>query len=161
MKKQSINLFPLISKLYDEYELFNNNSCFSKINISPEISLNAFREKIINLIPRRAVFLMKDKEIDPSQEENFSVKEIAQKKIINFKFPIEDQSDTIKIEILLNGKHFIKKEIYLKIKLKYLKTNLKFDETYKIIYKGKALTENEEKQMTLDELCYKELKVFL
>jgi hypothetical protein len=45
--------------------------------------------------------------------------------------------------------------------LKYLKTNLKFDETYKIIYKGKALTENEEKQMTLDELCYKELKVFL
>ena len=148
MKKQSINLFPLISKLYDEYELFNNNSCFSKINISPEISLNAFKEKIIYLIPRRAVFLMKDKEI-------------GKKKIINFKFPIEDQSDTIKIEILLNGKHFIKKEIYLKIKLKYLKTNLKFDETYKIIYKGKALTENEEKQMTLDELCYKELKVFL
>jgi len=68
--------------------LFNNNSCFGKINISPEISLNDFREKIINLIPRRAIFLMEDEEIDPSQEENFSVKAIANQKIINFKFPI-------------------------------------------------------------------------
>jgi len=140
--------------------LFNNNSCFGKINISPEISLNDFREKIINLIPRRAIFLMEDEEIDPSQEENFSVKAIANQKIINFKFPIEDQNDPIEIEILLNGKHFIKKEFYLKIKLKYLRTNLKFDETYKLVYKGKTLSENEEKLMTLDELCYKELKVF-
>ena len=103
---------------------------------------------------------MEGKEIDPSKEENFSVKTIAKQNIINFKFPMEDKSDTIEIEIYLNGKTYIKKEFYLKIKLKYLRTNLKFDETYKIIYKDKALSEDEEKIMTLDELCYKELKVF-
>jgi polynucleotide 5'-kinase involved in rRNA processing len=60
----------------------------------------------------------------------------------------------------VNGKFSFQKEFYLLTKLKTLKTNLRFDETYKIIYKGKALSEDEEKQMTLDELCYKELKVF-
>ena len=60
----------------------------------------------------------------------------------------------------MNGKFSFQKEFYLLTKLKSLKTNLKFNEAYKIIYKGKALCEDEEKLKTLDELCYKELKVF-
>jgi hypothetical protein len=144
-----------------EYKLYNNNSLLAKKNISPELSLNDLREKNIDLIPKRAVFLMQDKEIDPSLEEKISVEKIAKHNIINFKSSIEDQSIPIEFEIFVNGKSYFKKEFYLLTKLKTVKTNLKFDETYKIIYKGKALTENEEKQMTLDELCYKELKVFL
>ena len=54
-----------------EYKLYNNNSLLAKKNISPELSLNDLREKNIDLIPRRAVFLMQDKEIDPSLEEKY------------------------------------------------------------------------------------------
>ena len=143
-----------------EYKLYNNNSWLAKKNISPELSLNDLREKNIDLIPRRAVFLMQDKEIDPSLEEKISVEKVAKHNIINFKSSIEDQSIPIEFEIFVNGKFSFQKEFYLLTKLKSLKTNLKFNETYKIIYKGKALCEDEEKLKTLDELCYKELKVF-
>ena len=52
----------------------------AKKNISPELSLNDLREKNIDLIPKRAVFLMQDKEIDPSLEEKISVEKIAKHK---------------------------------------------------------------------------------
>ena len=143
-----------------EYKLYNINSLLAKKNISPKISLNDLRENIIDLIPRMTVFLMEDKEIDPSQEEKIYVEKIAKDNIINFKSSKEDKNNPIEFEIFRNGNSYCKKEFYLLTKLKTLKTNLRFDETYKIIYKGKALSEDEEKQMTLDELCYKELKVF-
>jgi hypothetical protein len=102
-----------------EYKLFNNNSLFNTINISPEISLNDLREKIIDLIPRRTVFLMEDKEIDPSQEEKLLIKTVAKNNIINFQFPIEDKSNPIESEIFVNGKSYIKKAFYLSIQLKH------------------------------------------
>ena len=64
----------------------NNN--FSKIKINPEVSLNALREKIINLIPRRTVFLMNNTKLDPSKEEKIYVKDIAKQNIIEFEFPV-------------------------------------------------------------------------
>ena len=143
-----------------EYELLNNKSCIGKINICPEISLTELREKIMNMIPRRALFLNKDKIIEPDQEDNIKVKQIYKINYINLKYPIEDRTDTIDFEILLNGKSYIKKEFYLHIKLKSVRINLKFDKTYKFIFKGHLLPFEEESRMTLDELCYKELKVF-
>lgn len=64
----------------------NNN--FRKIKINPEVSLNVLREKIINLIPRRTVFLMNDTKVDPSKEYNIYVKDIAKQNIIEFEFPV-------------------------------------------------------------------------
>ena len=57
-----------------EYELYNDNSCFCKIKISPNLPLSDLREKIENLIPRRTLFLMKDRIIEPSTENNLQVK---------------------------------------------------------------------------------------
>ena len=143
-----------------EYELYNDNSCFCKIKISPNLPLSDLREKIENLIPRRTLFLMKDRIIEPSTENNLQVKAIAEQNMIKFKFPIEDKSETKELEIYVNCKFYIKKEFYLHIKLKFLRINLKFDDKYKFIYKGNILPLNDENKMTLDELCYKELKVF-
>lgn len=64
----------------------NNN--LRKIKINPEVSLNVLREKIINLIPRRTVFLMNDTKVDPSKEYNIYVKDIAKQNIIEFEFPV-------------------------------------------------------------------------
>ena len=143
-----------------EYELYNDNSCFCKIKISPNLPLSDLREKIENLIPRRTLFLKKDRIIEPSTENNLQVKAIAEQNMITFKFPIENKSETKELEIYVNGKFYIKKEFYLHIKLKFLRINLKFDEKYKFIYKGNILPLNDENKMTLDELCYKELKVY-
>ncbi len=44
--------------------------------------------------------------------------------------------------------------------MKEIQTNLKFNELYSIIYKGNPLSIEEEKKINLDELYYKELKVF-
>ena len=143
-----------------EYELLNNKSCIGKINICPKISLTELREKIMNMIPRRALFLNKDKIIEPSQEDNIKVKQIFKINSINLKYPVEGLNDTVDLEIFLNGKSYIKKEFYLNIKLKSVRINLKFDKTYKFIFKGNLLPFEEESRMTLDELCYKELKVF-
>ena len=143
-----------------EYELYNNNSLICKLKIFPELSLDLLREKIIKLIPRRTSFINKDKKIEPSLEDKITVKEIAIDKKIYLEFPIEDRNDTMEFEIYLNGKSYIIKEFYLHIKLKYVRINLKFDKSYKLCYKGKYLTSAEENQISLDELCYKELKVY-
>ena len=71
-----------------EYELHYRNNNFRKIKINPEVSLNVLREKIINLIPRRTVFLMNDTKVDPSKEYNIYVKDIAKQNIIEFEFPV-------------------------------------------------------------------------
>lgn len=49
-----------------EYKLFNENANISEIKICPDSTLNELREKYINLIPRRTVFLMKNKKIEIS-----------------------------------------------------------------------------------------------
>ena len=68
--------------------MHNRNNNFGKIKINPEVSLNVLREKIINLIPRRTVFLMNDTKVDPSKEYNIYVKDIAKQNIIEFEFPV-------------------------------------------------------------------------
>ena len=122
--------------------------------------MDILREKIINKIPRRTSFLNKDIKIEPSEEEKYTVKEIAQNKKIYLEYPIEDPSDTMEFEIFLNGKSYIKKEFYPHIKVKYVRINLKFDQTYKLCYMKGFLSPDEENVITLDELCYKELKVY-
>ena len=144
-----------------EYELHNRNNNFGKIKINPEVSLNVLREKIINLIPRRTVFLMNNTKLDPSKEEKIYVKDIAKQNIIEFEFPVEDKNETMEIEIFLNGKPYIKKEYYLHIKLKFLRINLKLDKLHRFLFKGKILSTDQENQITLDELCYKEPKCLL
>lgn len=143
-----------------EYKLCNNNSSFGIIKICPEITLNELREKIINLIPRRSLFLMKDEKIQPSKEKSVLVKNIAENDIIKFEIPIEDKNEPIELEIYLNEKLYIKKEFYIKIKLKNVRINLKFDKTYKFVFKEKILSDDEENKMTLDEYCDKEFKIF-
>lgn len=143
-----------------EYELLNNENKVGKIKVYPGISLTELREQIIKLIPKRTQFLNKETKIDPSQEDNITVEEISENNKINLSYPVEDLTDSMELEIFLNGKFYIKKEFYLHIKLKSLRINLKFDETCKLIYKGEILPIEEESKMTLNELCYKELKVF-
>ena len=65
------------------------------------------------------------------------------------------------MEIFLNRKFYIKKEFYLHIKLKFLRINLKFDKSYKFIFMKNILSIDGENKMTLDDLCYKDLKVYL
>ena len=65
-----------------EYELLNNKSCIEKIKICPEISIIELKDKIMNLIPRRTLFLNKDKIIDASQEDNIEVKQIIKNIVI-------------------------------------------------------------------------------
>ena len=142
-----------------EFEVVNNDKKICKKKLSPEMSLTNLRDKIEKLIPRRTIFLNNKKKIKPSEEDSITIKNIANNKSIYIEIPEEDKSDTMEIEIHLNGKYYIKKEFYISIKLKTFRNNLKFDETYKIIFKGNPLTIEEENDMTLDELCYKELKV--
>lgn len=81
-------------------------------------------------------------------------------KSIYIEVPVEDKKDTMEIEIYLNGKICVKKHFYTTIKLNAVRNNLKFEHSYKIVFKDKTLTNEEENNMTLDELCYKEFKVF-
>lgn len=143
----------------NEYEIINNDIHVCKIKISPEMTLEDLREKIHKLIPRRALFLKNEEKIEPSKEDTIAIKAIADQKLIYIEAPKEIKGDTMEIEIFLNGKTYIKKDFYITIKLKSFRNNLKLDHSYKIIFKGKPLTIEEENNMTLDELCYKELKV--
>ena len=145
----------------EEYEIKSNNIVYDKIKINPEENLTALREKLINIIPKRSVFLEKGKEIPPSKEDKIIIKNIADKNIISFNFSKEDEDGTMVVEFFLNGESYRKKEFFLKTKLKTLKVHLGLDETYKFIFKGKLLPIDEENKMILDELCYKESKAFL
>ena len=124
------------------------------------MTLTELREKIYKFIPRRSVFSNNENKIDPSKEDFTIIKNIEVNKSIYIEIPVEDKKDTMEIEIYLNGKIYIKKHFYTTIKLKSLRSNLKFDHSYKIVFKNKTLTIEEENNMTLYELCYKELKVF-
>ena len=143
-----------------EYKLFNENANIAEIKICPDSALNELREKYINLIPRRSAFLMKNKKIPISDEDKIPIKNIAEGNKIKLDVPKEDRSETSELEIFLNGKSYLKKEFYLHIKLKSLRINLKFDKAYKFIFRDKILSFDDENTMTLDELCYKELKVY-
>ena len=92
-----------------EFEVVNNDKKICKINISPEMSLTNLRDKIENFIPRRTIFLNNGKKIKPSEEDSITIKNIANNKSIYIEIPEEDKSDTMEIEIYLNGKYFIKK----------------------------------------------------
>lgn len=142
-----------------EYEIKNNDILICKIALSPEITLSELREKILDLIPRRSLFLKNEKAIDPSKEDSFDIKQIAVQKVIYIEAPNEDKYETMEIEIKKDGKTYIKKDYYLGVKLKSIRNNLKIDSSYKIIFKGKPLELEEENNITLDEYCYKELKV--
>ena len=142
-----------------EYEILNNDKEICKINLSPEMTLTDLREKISKFIPRRTIFLKNKEKIEPSKEDSIIIRNIATKKSIFIETPKEDKVETMEIEIYLNEKIYIKKHFYLSIKIKSFRNNLKFDQNCKIIFKGKPLTIEEENSMTLDELCYKELKV--
>lgn len=144
-----------------EYEIYNSKSYLFKIKINQEMFLNDLREKILDLIPKRTLFIMNDKTVDASMEDKIKVKDIANQNIINLEFPKENKKETMEIQIFLNGNYYIKKDYYLCIKLKNFKINLKLDKNYKFIYKGEILPIEEENKMTLDDLCYKELKVFI
>ena len=159
IKNQSQPISEIVNE--KEYELVNKKDCIYKIKIYPEMNLSDLREKIINIIPKRTLFLMKDKNIDPSKEKDIKVKDIAIQNIINLEVPLENMNETMEIEIFLNRKFYIKKDFYLFIKLKKMKINLKLDKNYKFIYKGEIVPIEEEDNMTLNDLCYKELKVFL
>ena len=65
------------------------------------------------------------------------------------------------MEIFLNGKFYNKKEFYLHIKLKFLRINLKFDKAYIFIFMKNILSTDDESEMSLDDLCHKDLKVYL
>ena len=146
-----------------DYEIINNNdnNQLYKIKISPEKTLTELREKIIELIPKRTKFLGIGKEIDPSNEDKTFVKEIViNQNEIYFEAPKEDKNETMEIEIYLNGTLYNKWDFYLSLKLKDFRNNLKMVESNAIIYKGNSLSKDQENKMTLDELCYKELKVF-
>ena len=143
-----------------EYEIFNKKNKVIKISISPDMNLNDLREKIITIIPKRSLFLQNDKTLEPSKEDLILVKEIANNNKIFMDYPIEDKHDTMEILIYLDNKIFIKKDFYISIKVKYLRNNLKIADNYKIFFKGKIISQEEEKKITLDELCYKELKIY-
>ncbi len=145
-----------------EYEIINNenDNLICKIKILPEMTLTELREKLINLIPKRTKFVKGKEIIEPSKEDSTPVKKISDQNKIFVEPPEENKNDTMEIEIFVDGKSYIKKQFYITIKLKSIRTNLKFDESsYKIIYKGNLLSIEEENKMTLDELCYKELKI--
>ena len=166
-KKQNLNItkdldeFSIEKNEEKEYRLFNETSNLAEIKIYPNFTLNELREKYINLIPRRSVFLNKNKKIEPSNENKIIIKDIAEGNIIKLYVPKEDKSETAELELFLNGKFYIKKEFYLHIKLKSLRINLKFDKAYKFIFRKNILSTDDENKMTLDDLCYKELKVYL
>ena len=143
-----------------EYEIFNKKNKVIKISISPDMNLNDLREKIITIIPKRSLFLQNDKTLEPSKEDLILVKEIANNNKIFMDYPIEDKHDTMEILIYLDNEIFIKKDFYISIKVKYLRNNLKIADNYKIFFKGKIISQEEEKKITLDELCYKELKIY-
>ena len=149
------------NKVEEEYVINSKNTVYYKIKINPEATLTNLRENIINIIPKRFVFLEKGKEIPPSKEDKIQIKNIADKYIINFKSPKENEEGMIIVEIFLNAQHFGTKEFFLKTKLKTIKVHLNLDEAYKFIYKDKLLSSEEESKMILDELCYKESKIFL
>lgn len=122
--------------------------------------MTELRENIINLIPSRSIFLKHNEKINPSKEDLTIIKDNEIKKNIYIEIQIEDKNDTMEFDIYLNGKSYTKKQFYISIKLKSFRNNLKFDyQSYKIIFKGNPLTIEEENNITLDELCYKELKV--
>ena len=144
-----------------EYIINSNNIAYDKIKMNPEENLTALRENLINIIPKRSVFLEKGKEIPTSKEDKILIKNIADKNIISFNFPKENEEGTIVVEFFINGRSHCTKECFLKAKLKTLKVHLDLDETYKFIFKDKLLSIDEENKMTLDELCYKESNAFL
>ena len=128
------------------------------------MTLTELREKICKFIPRRSVFLNNENKIDPSKEDFTIIKNIEMNKSIYIEVPVEDTNDTMEIEIYLNGKIYIKKYFYIIIKLKALRNNLKFDHSYKIVFKNKTLTIEEENNMTLDlcsRNCFTELHIQL
>ena len=65
------------------------------------------------------------------------------------------------MEIFLNGKFYNKKEFYSHIKLKFLRINLKFDKAYIFIFMKNILSTDDESEMSLVDLCHKDLKVYL
>ena len=145
-----------------EYEIINidNDNLICKIKVSSEMKLTELRENFINLIPKRSKFLKDDEIIKISEEDSILVEKISNQNKIFIQPPKEDKNELFDIEIFINGKSYIKREFYITLKLKIFRTNLKFDNLYKIYYKKKLLPIEEENKMTLDELCYKELKVF-
>ena len=134
----------------------NDNNKLNKIKISPEKTLTELREQKIELIPQNSKFLEIEKEIEPSKEDKNFVKDIP----ISFELPKKDKEETKEIEIYLNDTLYMKKQYYLSLKLKDFRTSLKMDQSNAIIYKGNPLSKEQENKMTLDKLCYKELKVF-
>ena len=160
--KNKENNDTMITENEMEYEIINNenDNLICKIKILPEMKLTELREKLINLIPKRTKFVKGKEIIEPSKEDSIPVKKISAQNKIFVEPPEENKNDTMEIEIFVDGKSYIKKQFYITIKLKSIRTNLKFDESsYKIIYKGNPLSTEEENKITLDELCYKELKV--